>query len=262
MSGFDPVWLALREPADRAARDAGLIERAAAGLRGHMAAQICDIGAGAGAALRAFSPVFPKSCRWTFVDNDAEVLAAARQACGPEVALRQVDLSLEPAPWPEDCALVTATAFFDLAGAGWVDRFAAALARDRLPLLACLTYDGVMRFAPAHPLDAAITSAFNRHQQTDKGLGGAALGPKATPYLVAALQGRGYRCRTALTPWRLTPAHHGRLIETLVTGIAGAAAEIGDITAAQAEAWAEDRNARLSELQVGHLDLYAVPPAS
>ncbi|WP_424991043.1 class I SAM-dependent methyltransferase [Fluviibacterium sp. S390] len=262
MSGFDPVWLALREPADRASRDAGLIEQAAAGLRGQDAPQICDIGAGTGAAKRAFSPVFPSGCRWTFVDIDAEVLAAARQACGPEVALRQVDLSLEPAPWPEGCALVTATAFFDLAGAAWVDRFAAALARDRLPLLACLTYDGVMRFDPAHPLDTAITSAFNRHQQTDKGLGGAALGPNATRFLVSALQAHGYRCRTALTPWRLTPAHQAGLIDTLVTGIAGAAVQIGDISAAQAEVWSADRKARLSEMQVGHLDLYAVPPAS
>lgn len=34
------------------------------------------------------------------------------------------------------CALVTATALFDLAGAGWLDAaLAAALAADRLPLL-------------------------------------------------------------------------------------------------------------------------------
>lgn len=53
--GFAPQWLALREPADRAARDTALLARAA-----HLAGPapvIVDLGAGTGASVRALGGI-------------------------------------------------------------------------------------------------------------------------------------------------------------------------------------------------------------
>lgn len=261
MAGFDATWLALREPADRAARDPGLIRQAARDLSRHPAPVVCDLGAGTGSAFRAFDPEFPEGTRWTLVDDNPEVLAEAKRLCGPGVDTRLADLMQEPGPWPDDCTLVTASALFDLAGADWVAAFVAALARDRLPLLTTLTYDGIMECDPVNSGDAAILDGFNRHQRTDKGLGGPALGPAAAAHLAEALAAQGYKVTLGSSPWVLTRDAHPTLISELLTGIAGAAVEIGQVTPVEAQVWLKDRQANLTRLTIGHLDLYATPPS-
>ena len=73
--GFAADWLALREPADRAARDEALARRAAAAAGPDPL--IVDLGCGTGATWRALSPYLPKGARWRFVDKDPELLAKA-----------------------------------------------------------------------------------------------------------------------------------------------------------------------------------------
>ncbi|MEL7014277.1 MAG: class I SAM-dependent methyltransferase, partial [Pseudomonadota bacterium] len=79
--GFDPEWLALREPADHAARDATLLGRAvtAAGP----APVILDLACGTGSTLRAVAPHMQVHAVWRLVDNDLALLEHARD-CGPE----------------------------------------------------------------------------------------------------------------------------------------------------------------------------------
>lgn len=261
MSGFDPDWLALRAPADDAARSGRLIRLAAEYLAGCPRPVVCDLGAGTGASVAAFGPVFPAVTRWLLVDDDPACLARAAQR-GPQVHTRQLDLATAPVLWPEDCTLVTATALFDLAAPAWLNALADRLCSAQLPLLSCLTYDGVMTFDTVHELDAPVLAAFNMHQQRDKGLGGPACGPDAPGILSAALDARGYEISVADTPWRLTPDVHGPLMSETLSGIARAAAETGTVTEAAASAWLVDRKRATQLMTVGHQDLFARPPGT
>lgn len=261
MSGFSADWLALREPADARARSADLIARAGADLAARPAPLVCDLGSGTGAGMRACAPSFPDDTRWQLTDNDPETLAIAARA-GDRVATRLTDLAADPAPWSDDCALVTATALFDLASPAWIDRLADRLAAARLPLLACLTYDGRLGLSPAQDGDAAICAAFNRHQRHAKGLGGPAAGPGAVDALCRALGRRGYVVVRADTPWRLTANRDAALMTELARGWADAMADARLVDGALAAAWLAARLARTDRITVGHTDLYARPPAA
>lgn len=256
MTGFAADWLALREAADARSRSDRLIRAAAWDLEARISPVVCDLGAGTGAARRALAPVFPPATGWVLVDDDPALLA---RAAAPGTVTLRADLAADPARWPAGCALVTATALFDLAGAGWLDTLAAALAADRLPLLSCLSYDGRIALSPAHPLDGAMFRAFNAHQLTDKGLGGPAAGPGAHGHLVRALAARGYRVDQDDTPWRLVAGRDGALIDAVLKGWADAAAGSAGVTPAMAADWLGARQAATAALAIGHRDIYARP---
>lgn len=265
MTGFSADWLALREPADRAARSPAVLEACRRHFAGRPAITVCDLGSGTGAAVPAFGPFLPPRQRWVLVDNDPANLAAAvrlRAGEGIVIGTRTADLAREPAPWPEDSDLVTATALFDLAGEAWIAALSARLAADRLPLLATLTYDGQQSFDPAHPSDAAMLAAFNRHQRLDKGLGGVAAGPEGAGLLAEQLAGHGYRMHTGPSPWRLSSPQDDGLIAETLRGWAAAVTEAGFVPPALAHEWLEARLDRTDAMTVGHTDLFAVPPAS
>jgi SAM-dependent methyltransferase len=253
---FSAEWLALRDPADRAARDARLDDTAA--RAGGPAPVILDLGAGTGATARALGPRLPAGTAWRLVDHDAGLLAHATAAVPGSVAVT-ADLAAPDAlaalPW-DGVTLVTCSALIDLVSADWLDRLATLLAARRLPFHAALAYDGQMEWDPADPADAAVTAAFNRHQRGDKGFG-PALGPAAAGHLRAALAARGFRVATAPSPWRLGPAD-AALRAALVDGIAAAAAEAGE---AAAPGWAARRGAAAGAgtMTVGHSDLLALP---
>ena len=260
MSGFSAAWLALREPADHAARDASLAQAAAALLKGKTPARILDLGCGTGSNFRAFSPLVAAPQEWTLVDFDPRLLAAARgqntATARATLVFRQADLTqtLEDV-LAAPCNLVTAAAFFDLVSADWIERFCAALAARRLPLYATLTYDGDERWRPSHALDQRILKAFLAHQGGDKGFGPAA-GPRAHGLLCAGLERRGYFVREAKSPWRLGPASRA-LISQLADGIAAAAQETGAVSAAEAETWRLARHTA-DGCEIGHWDMLAV----
>ncbi|WP_018259557.1 class I SAM-dependent methyltransferase [Methylobacterium sp. WSM2598] len=281
MSGFSPAWLALREPADHAARDRDL----AAALGRAMAARgesvrVLDLGCGTGSNLRALAGLLPARQDWLLVDHDPALLGAARaaliafadraEARGDDlllsvagralsVAFRRADLAdglvplLAPAAPPD---LVTAAALFDLVSEPWIAAASDAVARAGALFYTALTFDGAESWTPPHPDDAAIHAAFLAHQDRDKGFGPAA-GPRATRALEAAFLARGYAVAQAESPWRVGA---GPLQDALAAGKAAAATETGLVPAERVAAWRAARAGRAGEAVIGHRDLLALPP--
>ena len=80
MSGFSDAWLTLRESADDAARSRLVLDRAKAFFSetSETGMLVCDLGAGTGASVDAFSHLFRVPLTWQLVDVDASNLALAR----------------------------------------------------------------------------------------------------------------------------------------------------------------------------------------
>lgn len=255
---FDAGWLDLREQADRAARDPGLLAAAAEHLGRVARPVVLDLGAGTGATVRAFGDAAPRGTVWRLVDRDKVLLRIARQRC-PRAEVLKADLGdLGALPF-DGARLVTASALLDLTSREWIEQLADRLAASGAGFYAALSYDGGMAWEPPLPEDPAIRRAFNAHQRRDKGLG-PALGPAAAAAMAGALRRRGFEVRTAPSPWRLAPAEV-TLQAALVEGIAGAAVEQGLATAA---AWAQARRAASGSLRctVGHTDVLALPTSN
>lgn len=283
MSDFSPEWLRLREPADHRARNRALMDEVARLLAGRDTIRVVDLGSGLGSNLRALAPCLGGNQSWRLLDHDAALLAAARtelrgwgsadddrenlvvQAHGCCVTVRTEELDLahhaERIVDPET-DLVTAAALFDLASPRWIERLADLIARKRVPFYAALTYDGVDRGDPPHPLDDPMLKALHVHQHRDKGFGPAA-GPDAINVLREAFTARGYRVRMAASPWILGEAD-AAMLTMLGEGVVAAVAETGLVSAADIEAW---RRFHMPEgvwrgvtWTVGHADLLALPP--
>lgn len=260
MSGFAAEWLALREPADLRARDSRVAEALDTAFEGRGDLRILDLGAGSGNNMVATAPLLPAGQHWILADDDAELLdrAVARAPDGVTAEARRADLSgglaalLDPAP-----DLVTASAFFDLCGAAWIDDFAGALAETGAALYAVLSYDGREIWEPPSPHDAAALATFHADQQTDKGLGGPALGPEGHARLVEALIDRGYRITEGWSDWSLDADTDATLIAALAEGTANAISARMDLEAASE--WYKARRAA-SHVTIGHRDLLALPP--
>ena len=249
--GFAADWLALREPADRAARDEALARRAAAAAGPDPL--IVDLGCGTGATWRALSPFLPEGARWRFVDKDPELLRRAVEAADVDVEAIEADID-DLAVLPLDGAtLVTASALLDLVSANWLDGLAQ---RIDMPFYAALSYCGTMRWTPSDPRDDAVTAFFNRHQRGDKGLG-PALGPDAANYAAKVFADAGCEVYLADSPWRLGPGM-AALQRELTDGIAAAAGEAG---VDEAGAWGLHRRdvAERTHCEIGHTDLLVLP---
>lgn len=287
MSGFDAGWLDLREPADHRALARGPLDRLQAlfGARRGIVS-VADLGAGSGSLLRALAPRLGARQRWMLVERDPLLLRHARtRLCAwadahaddddhgvlwltkgglrIEVAFLGHDLARDPLPEPVAgvADLVTASAFFDLVGADWLEAFMVRLAKARRPLYAPLIYSGRKTFAPPHPGDAAVLAAFNRHQRGDKGLG-PALGPDAPRALAKAAEAAGYACMERDSPWRLEPAD-GPLVERLVSGMADAVGELPEPPPILDD-WSAFRLAAAKtegSAEVAHVDLLLEPQA-
>lgn len=248
MSGFDPDWLDLREPADHRSLAENPLARLKALFSGRERVSVADLGAGSGSLLRALAPRLGKRQSWTLIDADEGLLAHARTRLsawaddwsedGGRLSLRKGateievvtlvrDLSADPLPAEAAGAdLVTASAFFDLAGRAWTEAFVPRLAKAGRPLYAPLVYAGRKTFAPTHPLDGAALDAFNRHQLREKGLG-LALGPGAADGLARIAEAAGLACLSAQSPWRLAKTD-ASLTRRLASDMALAIAELPD----------------------------------
>ncbi|HEY8382196.1 MAG TPA: class I SAM-dependent methyltransferase [Microvirga sp.] len=275
---FSAEWLALREPADHAARNRDLQGALSDHLAGREAVTVVDLGCGAGSNLRALAPHLPARQTWRLVDYDPALLDAARARIAAwaeaveddgatlrirhegrdiTVAFHRADLAQDLDPALGDSPdLVTAAALFDLASAAFIARVAAAVAATRAVFYTVLTYNGAEAWTPPHPADAAVLAAFHAHQGGDKGFGPSA-GPEATDALVQAFMSAGYRVRTADSPWRLLAAD-APLVAALSTGIADAVRETGRVPEAELRAWLEAHRTG-SACMVGHTDCLALP---
>jgi len=293
---FSAAWLALREPADHAARSAALVPLVIAALARppQTAADVSevtvlDLGSGAGSNLRYLAGRLPFSQRWRLVDHDAALLHDAlertrrwaessgyeahassdsldlrRDSWHISVNTRRQDLTvLDPALFDAggEPLLVTGAALLDLASHQWLASLVARCAAARAVALFALTYDGRIACEPADADDDLVRQLVNRHQHTDKGFGAAA-GPDATTVAATCFDAAGYRVRRAASDWRLGP-ESVTLQRELVAGWAHAAAEVEPARRVGIEAWRDRRLAHIaggrSWTTVDHEDLVAWP---
>jgi hypothetical protein len=267
MSSFRREWLALREPADAAARSSHLAALIARELTGRAAVvHILDLGTGTGANMRYLAGRLPRPQEWLLVDKDPHLLAAASHSGGSDASWRSecVDLASGLATHPTLFAnreLVTASALLDLVSGTWMDRLAADCRECGAAILFALTYDGRIECWPAEPEDAAVRSWVNLHQQTDKGFG-AALGPQANNEAAKAFERLGYQIARQDSDWVLGP-DDCELQRQLIAEWAAAAIEVAPDRASAIEMWKGRRNDHVkqgrSRLVVGHQDLAGWP---
>jgi len=275
MSGFSIDWLDLREPADRRARDERLRARAAGWLQEIQPPTkeriVVDLGAGTGATLRALIELQgnqPEAPIWRLVDQDEELLAAARRRHGDShrLELCPADLALTAALPLDNVSLITASALFDLVSEQFLSEFIAELQsrrrQQRFAVYAALNYDGTTLWSRDHGMDAAVLEAFNRDQHRDKGFG-PALGPEAGACMQQLLSQAGFAVEVASSPWLLhgDDENDARLMQALIEGIASAVAADTELDPTALADWKEFRqkNVIACSCEVGHSDLLALP---
>ncbi len=264
-------WLALREPADAAARSFELAARVASARPAGGAWTIHDLGGGTGSMGRWLAPLLPGPQHWVVHDRDADLLGPAAAAPpGPaadgapvDVEARRSDIvALVPGELAA-ASLITASALLDMLTGDEVAALVDTCAAVGCPVLITLSVVGRVELAPAEPLDERIASAFNAHQRrvTDRG---ALLGPDAFAHGVRRFDAHGADVLVRPSPWRLG-AGQADLIGQWLTGWVDAACEQDRALAAEAAAYRRRRSAQLvaGELSVlvGHADLLALPAA-
>jgi SAM-dependent methyltransferase len=260
---FSPHWLALREPYDRAARNPAVLEAVRAAFAGRPAVRVADLGCGTGSTMRAVAQLLPPRQTWRLVDNDIALLEAAAETTPAmyEVTTAHIDLADDLGhAVADDSDFVTTSALLDLVSAPWLERLVAIVAISRRPLYAALSFDGRVDLTPACRDDAAIISAVNRHQLTDKGFG-PALGPQGGAAAVAALGAEGFAIAKGASDWVFGPAD-AAIQREMLAGWADAAAEMG-IAPSLLDTWLAERHdhvaAGRSVMRIGHLDFFAAP---
>jgi SAM-dependent methyltransferase len=298
-SAFSAAWLRLREPADRSARATAAQDNVAwidplrrSSMR-PQGAPLCvlDLGCGTGATLRWLAPRLGGVQRWLAFDDDEALLQSWPQAMAAgfpdagaalevtwhaerlrivaaglavEADRQRLDLARQLEALPlTDVDLVCASAFIDLVSHAWLTRLVAhaRAVHSRASFYFALAVDGRIDWHPALDGDAFVAGLFARHQQRDKGFGGAALGPAAPAAAQQLLADAGYAVDTMRSDWQLTGPDTQVLHEAFIEGMAAAAAEQEPAAAAAVEHWRVLRRAAVpgARLCVGHLDLVARP---
>lgn len=289
MKGFSAQWLALREPLDAQARDAGLAvalgDALAAMPQRQAPLEVIDLGAGTGANLRYAAPRLGGVQNWLLVEADPLLLAAVESSMrawanesdalisgtGGSLGLRDerfdcriqtvaLDMALELDRLPLPAAgLLTASALLDLVSEEWLRRLIRGASDAALALWFALSYDGRISCHPVEPEDEEVRELVNRHQRRDKGFG-PALGPGAARAAIRILAEHGYRVQFAPSDWRVGP-QRTELQRALVTGWFEAACEVAPQRTSGLHDWMRRRCAHIDQgrslLQVGHTDLIA-----
>jgi hypothetical protein len=280
-------WLALREPADFAARSATLADLMARRLDARDPVRVVDLGTGTGSNLRYLIDRLPRRQDWLLVDrdrrlltevadrmqawalardyqvgfdNDALILRREGREC--RIETRQMDLGvLADDEIFRGRDLVTASALLDLVSVEWLCALASQCHIHRCATLFSLSYNGEAQSLPREREDDEIRGLMNRHQRTDKGFAPAA-GPEASAAAARAFTALGYDVRQERTNWILGP-ESSELQRQLIEGWAHAALEIAPEYTGVIRDWLARRLDHLrqgrSRIVVGHEDLAAFP---
>ncbi len=269
MSGFSAEWLAMREPADAAARQLSMTRRASELLRTGSVACCFDLGCGTGANVRYLAPLIAVPQRWVLVDSDERHLQRTRELLAGRDVLhsietRRVDLATELDQLRvEEGALVSASALLDLVSADWLAQLLQRCSVHHAIFLFALSYDGSIELEPREPDDELICELVNRHQRTDKGFG-PALGPAAVSFACARLADLHYQVQTSRSDWVLDGSH-APMQEYLLHGWVQAAVEMCPSQKERCGRWLSTRLGYLqrgrSFMRVGHQDLLGWPSA-
>lgn len=263
---FTTDWLALREPVDHRSRAADLVALLAEWWGSRPSQRVLDLGSGTGSNLRYLAPRLGGEQVWTLVDRDTALLDRATGAAvevpgvaGVEHVSGELDregLGLVPG-----ADLVTASALMDLVTQAWLERLVAACRTAGSAALLTLTWDGTMTWDDPDPDDALVAAAVRSHQLRDKGMG-PALGPAGGPAAERAFRAAGYDTRLRPSPWCLGN-DDAALARALIDGWEAAASEQRPGDTPLIRGWAAHRRAKAGSqigLEVGHVDLLALPP--
>jgi hypothetical protein len=262
-------WLALREPADAAARSHELAAQLRRVLPSTGRKVIHDLGCGTGAMGRWLAPQLPGAQHWILHDRDANLLElATAEAPGPAadgaavtLEAKRSDIALLAPDDLADTTLITASALLDMLTAEELAGLVTVCASASCPILLTLSVVGRVDLSPPDPLDERVTAAFNAHQRrtTERGR---LLGPDAVALAVQELGRRGIEVFVRPSPWRLG-APEAELAAEWFSGWIGAAREQQAELAAQTEGY---RRRRLAQAEAGglavrveHADLLALP---
>jgi SAM-dependent methyltransferase len=256
-----PDWLALREPADHAARSADLAARLTSHLGCRRAAGhtvvVRDLGCGTGSMARWLAPRLSLRQRWSVHDRDAGL--AHRAAATAPVSATAVVGDLRDLPDLAGTDVVVCSALLDLLDAPAVEHLAALCASAGAAALLTLSVTGEVALDPADRLDGPVAAAFDAHQRRD-----GRLGPDAPAVVADAFARRGAAVTRRPSPWRLGPDAPGLLEEWLRGRLDAACAQDPSLVPA-AGPYLERRLAALAagalHAEVGHADLLALPGA-
>jgi hypothetical protein len=255
-----PDWLALREPADHAAR----AEDLAAGLDAWLGTDpgdlvVRDLGCGTGSLGRWLAPRLTRTQRWSVHDRDADLAyaAAASPPPGPVTATTAVVGDLTDLTDVEGTDLVACSALLDLLSAPDVEHLAGLCAHAGAAALLTLSVTGEVALDPADPIDGDVAAAFDAHQRRD-----GRLGPDAAGAAAAAFGRRGYAVVWRASPWLLGPGD-AALVEEWLRGRLDAASAQDPSLVPHAGRYLADRRGALAvgtlRAEVGHVDLLALP---
>jgi hypothetical protein len=263
------TWLALREPADAAARAPELAEHLVRHLPATGRRLIHDLGGGTGAMGRWLAPLLPGPQHWVVHDRDAGLLeVAVADLPGPAadgaavtVEARQSDITRL---YPRDLAgasLITASALLDMLTGDELAGLVAVCAGAACPVLLTVSVVGRVDLTPPDPLDARVAAAFDAHQRRTT-TRGRLLGPDAAAAAVEGFGRLGAEVVVRSSPWRLG-ASQADLAAEWFTGWVGAACEQQAELAAETGAYARRRLAAAAAGQlavmVDHADLLILP---
>jgi hypothetical protein len=282
-------WLRLREPADVAARSEALTRAIADARIPAKPLRLLDLGTGTGSNIRYLAERLHGPQSWLAVDRNASLLGALpdrttswAEASGYEArtgegrcVVRGAQFKCEIETQEKDLGtlddhqifagrhIVTASALLDLVSKSWLLALANHCRIEGALALFALIYNGRFACTPSEPEDEPVRDLFNRHQKTDKGLGGVAAGPDAGAVAEQCFVQEGYRVRREPSDWILGPADRD-VQRLLIDGWADAATETAPDRASVIEQWHRRRLAHVqaghSRLLVGHDDLAAWPP--
>jgi hypothetical protein len=263
------TWLALREPADAAARAPELAEHLVRHLPATGRRLIHDLGGGTGAMGRWLAPLLPGPQHWVVHDRDADLLeVAVADLPGPAadgaavtVEARQSDITRL---YPRDLAgasLITASALLDMLTGNELAGLVAVCAGAACPVLLTVSVVGRVDLTPPDPLDARVAAAFDAHQRRTT-TRGRLLGPDAAAAAVEGFGRLGAEVVVRSSPWRLG-ASQADLAAEWFTGWVGAACEQQAELAAETGAYVRRRLAAATAGQlavmVDHADLLILP---
>jgi hypothetical protein len=263
-------WLALREPADAAARSRDLVDQLVPRLPAAGRRMIHDLGGGTGSMGRWLAPLLPGPQHWVVHDRDADLLEVAAadppgqaaDGAAVTVEVRRSDITrLHPGDLP-GATLITASALLDMLTREELTGLVTVCAGAGCPILLTLSVVGRVELTPADPLDRRVAAAFDAHQRrtTERGR---PLGPDAAGVAAEELARLGAEVVARPSPWRLGPAQSGLAAEWFSGWIgaaceqqAGLAAETGEYTRRRL---AQARAGQLA-VTVDHADLLVLPP--
>jgi Methyltransferase domain len=256
-----PEWLALREPADAAARAPELVDLVRRRLAGNGRLVIHDLGSGTGSMGRWLAPRLRGPQHWVMSDRDPDLLvrAAAGMDAAATVETRQCDITRLSAADLAGASLITASALLDMLTAEEIERVVAACAGAGCPALLTISVIGVIEITPADPLDAVIAEAFNAHQRRTVG-GRRLLGPDAVEATVRAFDRYGAGVLVRPSHWRLGPDQAELASEWLRGWLAAAfeqRPELEQAAAGYASARLADAAAGRLRVVVQHRDVLA-----